>query len=79
MVKIPRQFDRVKYQIIQFNGVYSFVFVEHSNTNRLLSVEHSDISSDTATCFGRLRPSSDYYYNILKKGKMQYKCILRTL
>ena len=55
------------------------MFVEQSNTNRLLSVEPFDISSDTATCFGRLRPSSDHYYNILKKGKMQYRCIRRTL
>jgi hypothetical protein len=79
MVKIPWQFDRVKYPIIQFNGIHSVVVVEHLNTNRLLSVEHFDISSDTVTYFGRLRPSSDHYYNILKKGTMQYKCIRRTL
>ena len=60
MVKIPRQFDRVKYPIIQFNGVRSFVFVEQSHTCRLISVEHFEISSDTATCFGLLRPSSDH-------------------
>lgn len=40
MVKIPRQFDRLKYPILQFNGVHSFVFVEHSNTNPLLYVKH---------------------------------------
>jgi len=79
MVKIPRQFDRVKYPIIQFNGFHSVVFVEHSKTNYLLSVEHSDVSSDTTTCFDSLRPSSDHYYNILKKGKMQCKCIRHTL
>jgi hypothetical protein len=79
MVKIPRQIERIKYPIIQFNGVHAVVFVEHSNTNSLLFVEHFDISSDTDTCFGRLRPSSEHYYNILKKGKIQYKCIRHTL